>query len=415
MGYFKTFSQLAEDLGGEIAQFADQAGEASIDFACNLWAAYPDRVTNNRSLGTSIIRGAMAQVCKNKQPPPLTVPPACEAQMLLFGTYTSKNLSAGGCDVMAWWRSKTPVPLSDLADNQPVEMPSGFVGHIGKSGTEYEISRITEAQFNVNDLVNQSGTNRIRFVAESAACLNQTLPGHGHSFSFEKVAQQNVLPETCNDDIQYPVTSPPPNLTQNYTISVGDQFQNYSVSLVYNPDGEFSFPLTFNWGGGLNITVDVGGVTFNNGDPNEAPSGDRVSGPNDDVGVLDEGPVDIGPPPDFPPFDPNDFNAGPPAGTAPEDELEEVEEEDALIEWILVSVVSPPKGGKTWVSTNAENVDQFAGFFSWTITADGAPYRLKDLPIRKLRHAFRAPDGVTGYTLYAVRGAKLKVTKYTSQ
>lgn len=415
MAYFKSFSDLAEDLGGEAVSFADKIGEASINFACTMWEIYPDRLTNNRSLGTSIIRGAMTELCNEKQPPPLSIPPECEAIMLIFGTYTSKNLSAGGCDVTAWWRSKSGVPLSDLGSNTPVELSTTRMGLVGKSGAEYDISRISQAQFDTNDLVNQSTNNNILFRAEGETCTNRTIPGDGHSFIFEKVVQQNILPESCNDDVQFPVSSPPPNISRSYSISVGDTFQNYEVNLVNNLDGSFSFPLTFNWGGDLNISLDLGGLNYDNGNDNDGGGSSDTSDSDNDVGVHNPSGrefVEVFPEPSF---EETEFTPEPPDGTEVDEELEEVEEEDESVEWVLVSVSTAPTRGKAKIHASEKNVDHFAGFFSWTISVGSASYRLEELPIRKARHAFKKPDGVTGYNLYAVNGAKLKVTKYIAE
>lgn len=94
-----------------------------------------------------------------------------------------------------------------------------------------------------------------------------------------------------------------------------------------------------------------------------------------------------------------------------EKELEELEVEDEEVDWVLVEITTPPRSGKTILQKAPENNDYFAGYFSWVVT-DGNAYWLEQQPIRKQYTAFKAPEAVSGYRMYAVNGAKLAARQY---
>ena len=84
------------------------------------------------------------------------------------------------------------------------------------------------------------------------------------------------------------------------------------------------------------------------------------------------------------------------------------------IKWAKVVVSKLPDGGKRLVSADPNNVDHFAGFFSWTID-NGGVCRMEEIPIRKRRYIFPAPLGATGVKYYAINGAILSVSVFTTK
>lgn len=84
------------------------------------------------------------------------------------------------------------------------------------------------------------------------------------------------------------------------------------------------------------------------------------------------------------------------------------------IKWAKVVVSKLPDGGKRLVSADPNNVDHFAGFFSWTIDSGGV-CRMEEIPIRKRRYIFPAPLGATGVKYYAINGAILSVSVFTTK
>ena len=103
-------------------------------------------------------------------------------------------------------------------------------------------------------------------------------------------------------------------------------------------------------------------------------------------------------------FDPTKLDESP----VPDEEMKK-----PGIKWAKVVVTKLPEAGKRLMNTSADNVDHFAGFFSWTID-NGGTCRMEEIPIRKRRYIFRAPLGATGIKYYPINGAILSVSVFTT-
>lgn len=93
------------------------------------------------------------------------------------------------------------------------------------------------------------------------------------------------------------------------------------------------------------------------------------------------------------------------------DEKEEVEEA-GVIAYVLVEVSVLPRGGRQILFPDEEDNTYFAGYISWIDVVDGISYRRPEEPIRKKYNSFPVPLTASGYRVYSVNGAKLKVTTY---
>lgn len=114
----------------------------------------------------------------------------------------------------------------------------------------------------------------------------------------------------------------------------------------------------------------------------------------------------------FPKPTDDDVNVKPVVDTEEEGEVEEEVTEDEELLWVLVDVISAPRKGKSIVYKNADDITYFAGYFHWLVDGQ-ASYRMPEIPIRKQRNAFQAPQGVKGYRILAVNGATLSARAYT--
>lgn len=103
-----------------------------------------------------------------------------------------------------------------------------------------------------------------------------------------------------------------------------------------------------------------------------------------------------------------------PVTTTPEEDIEQEIEEGEKLEWVLVDVVMPPRSGKTITYKDAADITYFAGYLNWLVDGNES-YMLPEIPIRKAKNAFSAPDGVKGYRIISVNGAILVARAYVQQ
>jgi len=97
------------------------------------------------------------------------------------------------------------------------------------------------------------------------------------------------------------------------------------------------------------------------------------------------------------------------------EEGEEVEEENAEIEFVTVTVTKLPDSGRTYVSENADDIHMNAAYLRWMGTGDGARFSYPDIAIRRIRTVHKRPDEAGAYRIYAVNGAKISVDIYTEK
>lgn len=402
-----------------IQDYAQDVADATQDFVCEVWNDYPDYITQNAFLSISGVKGFMTNFCAPDNPPEPAIPPECEPLFHVYGTFMSKNSSAGGCDVEAYWRTKSPIAIPANFTPAPDVNAVGVWRIVTFDQQEALIGLITQADFDNNSFAAMGTGNLVRFRDEMDGCLNLTQPAYGYDVSVSKEVQATEISAECEEQINYPVTTPPPVIKK--TVIIGTQVsQSQTIEIVNNTaDNSFSFPITVNIGGQLNVTVDMGGFTFDNGGGN--PEGQGGNGENTDIPdvITPTPPVDVDTT-SKQPFVPDDFvevkpTDNPETPGVEDEEVEEIEVEDTLVRWVLVEVTTLPYQGKTILQTNSANNDYFAGYFHWEVTTPTGKWKLPALPIRKERNAFLAPTEAIGYSAYAINGAKIKLTQYNQK
>jgi len=174
----------------------------------------------------------------------------------------------------------------------------------------------------------------------------------------------------------------------------------------HEPTGE---PSVTNYKIDRSVNID-NGITFNGGDTSITVSPDGISiDDNINDEVIDD---TAGQEPGLPDADSDEWVVTDRPGVEEEEEeLEEVEVEDEEIDWVLITITSFPINGKTILHNNPTDNDYFAGYFSWTIKDKGT-FRLEQQAIRKQYTAFKAPENISGYRMYAVNGARLTLKEY---
>lgn len=374
-------TELAASLGSKFADWINPVIPFVEDFACSLWEDYPDRITKNTSLRTSFQRGFMTSFCGDRQPPAPALAPACEALVYVYGTYLSKNTSQGGCNVEAFFRNKFGIPESNIASLEPVVDNNIWV-LIGADTTVYPLRIINEAAYNARILGPQPVSVNINFRAASAPCPFSS--GTPAGDNFVRTDQIFDPPNTsgCENEPVYPVTNPPPIIQRTTTINYNDETNiNLVLNVETDSNGDIGFPIVF-FNNEFKLTLDVGGITIDNGD--QLPPGEGEV-------VAVEPPVDVTV---RQPYigDPN-IEVDEKVDTDPKEE--EVGEDLRFVEVIIDSF---PVNANSQFGDGAPNV-YYCGWFEWQTDGRNFPRQ----PIHFLRCIFNAPEGATGYayTLYA--------------
>jgi hypothetical protein len=234
--------------------------------------------------------------------------------------------------------------------------------------------------------------------------------GVGATYQYYTVRRDDGVSTTGACPTEYPDYDPDPPVDQrdfNPTLKIPIYNINNNTITGYN-----YIPVKINLNPTLSLGLDfeIGGDKYyfdfsgwNIGDPGNADGGgDRLpDGGGGGGGSGGGGGGNTGTE-----FDPEVLDE-----TPLEDE-EDIQKPGIL--WAKVVVIQLPDKGKRLVSLNPDNVDHFAGFFSWTINQGGI-YRMEEIPIRKRRYIFRAPMGATGVKYYAVNGAILSVSVFTTK
>ena len=405
----RKFSGIAERIGNGTADFVDKLSESVREFSCQLWSKYPDFITENKAIGTSFARGFMTNLCKDKTLPLAPQPPFEGGQC--FTRY----------DVTAICKVAVKNTFQGVNQGDIIRARTNNARHNGP------IKQLVPTPFKVNEHIYIHAKPDSRnipypYYYQGGQIFwgnpsNDNLPIAGVYVSeiigYELVREDGQA-DNCGDlPIQYPTT----NHTQqdfqtiiNINIEDGDTL---TFPLVYVPI-DFNFPLNFDLGG-LNVTVDLGGINFDfnligiDGLPISLPTGE-----NPPI-IPEKPPIDTTPKNKTRCYLPLPPNSNDLDKTVSDDvEEEEEETEPGKIVWILVTIINPPDGSnfKTITQDNPEDNTYFAGYFCWTIVAEGETYRLPEEPIRKLKNAYFAPENTNGYRIYAINGARLKVTKF---
>lgn len=120
----------------------------------------------------------------------------CPTRYHVFGTFYSKNYSAGGCDTTAYWRTSSPAHQTEFESFQP-ELNGTTYGIFLKSGFFLRVYQISTSAYESNNVSRARNVAALKFRASNDTCLNITKPGYGNSVTFTKVAREDGLPDNC--------------------------------------------------------------------------------------------------------------------------------------------------------------------------------------------------------------------------
>ena len=381
MGIYQDYNEAAERVGNGTAQFIEEATVQVRGFACGLWNLYPRFITETSFGGSQFIRGAMNYLCTPNVPPPPESPftgGQCSGDRYLISTTYKYTLGAD------------PTELSETV---------GLVGAPGILGAITSIEAVPPGGTgsSVITITFQDGTQTTTRIINA--------PSNGvivlDSFTYD-VSRADGQPDTCgNPPAEYP----------DVVVNIND----FSDTLTFNAldggtidvdieylAGDVHYPMQFSFGG-INVTLNFGGVYFNfggvdsNGNPRPESNGDRLPlpVPRDNQGgeefVTPERPPNT------------------------EEQTEEVQPElpsdsqevDITLVWVILTITQTPVNVKTQSGDGAPDVF-YCGWFEWLVDGRVMPRQ----PVHFLNNVFKKPAGATGYAYTLYNGFNGQAVQY---
>lgn len=119
------------------------------------------------------------------------------ARYFVFGTFYSKNFSAGGCNVTGYWRTASQTLSSQFNTFQPVKSGTSWILPLA-SGDSMPITNILNSQYNNNDISRYRYVITLQYLDRDAVCTNTTRPGYGCDVIYTKVIREDGKPATSN-------------------------------------------------------------------------------------------------------------------------------------------------------------------------------------------------------------------------
>lgn len=374
----------AEQTGSNLRNFSEQIADEVQNFACQLWSDFPAFISNNKSLPASFVRGYFSAMC-----PPTDLPPAPPAQPFTGGqcsfAYTLRYQNAvisGG--TFQGWSSTFSVSPTNLIG--PISKIVLLVNDVADEDLEHwSYNGQGEQPFLTTD------TKTYKFRCTTPNGNIDVAVGTARGRKFIGLVPASGAADNCGNPppLPYPENEPDPeNGDFNYTINIDNGVgDSLSFPLVYAPVN-FSFPMKFDLGG-IDVTLDIGGITFEGGDNNytDGPGSNLPDGQPHPVGT-DKGPKDNGDTIVIPP----DKDDGLDSEELPESPSVEESNIEQLKYVKLQLLEIPQTKGVQWGGGNAPNV-YIAGWFEFR----SGTYNYPRQPVHFEENIYVAPDGADGF------------------
>lgn len=372
----EAFSDAYQSAGDYLGQAATQLGSA----ICDLYTSNP-----SSWVISPFGRGFLSNTCASAPPSPGTPPP--KGFGLGFGAY----------------EIKAKFTVQPQFNGTPFETErtifstvSPYVGDIAN------IVPVLTGQDDIMDTVvlNSANFNTAPLPPPSGARV--TIGGGGAIVESTIQYEVTFIPNP---------TPPPPAVDSNkYTVTINNTNNSVPGSTITvfdveipTTNNQFEFPTSISVGG-TTIFVDVDGFSV------ISNSETSISGGGGGGATSTREP-----------FDPTTLTRRVPLvpggnDTTPLDqqpELEEVDKDALDVIWLLIDITTLPHKGHTILQASSKNNEYFAGYLVFYIQVGSNKYQYAPIQIKKIRAAFKIPVEATGYLLYSVNGAKLRVTEYT--
>ena len=398
MGIFRSWENWGEKAGEGSRDFLQDTGDAIVKNVCKLYGKYPKSL-----IISPYAKGFMGKFCEQVDEP--------------FPDPPSPNFTGGQCEENYYLRASCEVELwfwtNFNFNSQGIVYPSVDSRDVGVSivGAVSSVRFVSHNPCPEKDPDQDNCTYGGRIVyavvndAEGEKWLRTVLwteaPFTGGSLTISK---RNFLRRDtiANEQFDFQLTSGEPDLCGNVEPGFPpdpefdpNDFNKTVVINNYNNNGDVINENEFN----INIPTDIGenfDVCLNIGGAKICVGLDGYGGEQPEPEPKPEPEPEPKPEPEH----------------EEQEEQEEEEKEVEGIKYVLLTITKYPSKGKTIIHANDANNTYFAGYFSWLIKVNGVNYRTEEVPIRKEKMIFKAPDDATGYAYYTVNNAAITATEY---
>ena len=381
MGVLRKLSEISESIGAGTNDFFDNLAEATRDFSCNLWEAFPDQITQNANVASSFARGFMNNACQDKTLPgtPSSSFIGGQCPGTLYEMRINLNLIGGGSQF-------------------------GFVDPMLGPVTTFEAFNFVKINNNIPPLWSYK-VRQVGF-SDQGVPLDDTLDFFVNAdldgTAFTTAIPQGGGPNNCGDPPPtYPPTSPTPaqyTTIFNYVTEDGDTL---NFNITYNPT-DYNFPMNFKIND-IDLQLNLGGFEFNYSpvDINLKPL------------KLTDGQDPPLPPPEDDSKRPLSCRRLPPADDVTYDETERTtsdpksQDTSPDLQFVRVTLTQIPMDAKTQFGDGADNVI-YAGWFEFKSDTFNFPRQ----PIHFGLSTFVPPEGSNGYAYTLYNGFEGFATEY---
>lgn len=407
MSVKRSWSDVANNAGGQTYDFTDQLADGVRNFACNLWRGFPDKVASRTGIPGAFVRGYMNQGCRDGG----TVPPPepefsggqCFTAYRIYGTYTSQSnrIARHVCGEQANWITRDVA--GKIVSAKPIPGTFSLTVVLENPAGE-KTETLVPMYYSINPGSNP--TTNVPFYVET--CQNNAILYAGSSPVVVGIIRQDGQPDDCGDPP--PVYPKSPDVTINdiqTTVTVNNfdgTTNNISLNVINNfndLNASISMPMSFSLGG-VTVDVDMGGFTFNNSKGNSTFNTTNNNLRDGNRHPLPLPKPDSEPAPEILPPSPENYEE-----IEKTDEDPKEEEVGVELEFVRVTVTKIPTNVKSQWGDGAPNV-YYCGWFEFI--SDG--YAFNRQPIHFLSSLFVPPVGTTGYAYTLYKGFKGFATIY---
>lgn len=379
-----SMDDLARSLGEDKANFAKNMANEAANFACGLYKDFPGAIIKNP--GDSFLRGFWDTLC-DRRPPGLPTPPppadfsGGQCQCVRYGVGVINDVDTGSGEVVTVWGEigGVRITLIKRPDNNysaSYEIKCrGIWGRDNCGNFDWYQYRFSPFLPNAENIKNK----------------------------IDSVTRAGSLPDNCGDPPApwHPVVPIPPNRLNTTITNVYNDSTNIQIPLTYAPiSGQFGVNINV---GGVDVSFDLGGVTFNFGFDSSQPEQkieDKIVDIQNNVKNIENYFHYYPQPPSDDDFD-TVLIPDMPSGKV---------EADEELQWILVELTNIPKNAKSQNGGDAQDIF-YAGWFQFQV----GDFCLPREPIHFKKSIFKRPPGATAYSFTLYVGFKASLKEYRSK
>lgn len=299
MAFFPV-SEFFQSSGNAAAEFSEKLRDGIVTNACNIWAEYPDWIVNSRLPANSFARGFMNSVCAPIQAPVPYNPTGqvggqcCDKEYIVGVSYTIRRCAG---DIVIAERAYEEVSITGKILGIDLNViPNGG----GTNGLFIPYENCAASQFREILFSTTAGISFDNCQTVSGGDPGSAINVDNSEFAIVSIRTADGSPDDCDGAGSFYPPNPPGagDFTQSITININDGYDANYVQTWNRYSENYNFPMSFKVGG-INATLDIGGLTIYGNPSATQPGGnDIIPDPGADGGVDEVGDVYNFPNPD---------------------------------------------------------------------------------------------------------------------